>query len=383
MTESNILFSSFDLKGLTLKNRVTMAPTYVGYGDPDGTVSDLTLDHYREMASSGAAMIVVESSAVNLEGAGSPLGLRTDGDQFLEGLSQLAGTIKDEGALAVQQINHAGRFAFSAEPLAPTGGPEGAPPKEMTLEDIDRTAKDFAAAAVRVKTAGFDGVEIHGGTGYLIDQFISPHTNKRTDEYGGSLENRMRFPLRVFDAIQEAVGRDYPIGHRFMAYEAIPGGLEVEESAKWAEELAHRGVAYLSVMFGTYESFMLPEYSEADKSECFMAKFAGEIKRAVPDTPVITAGRIQTPASAEKILAEGTADLIGLSRVLIADPLWPKKAAGHLTDSIIRCEPACMLCMNRVMSGKPVFCSQWTKERREAFLVRVGEKPEEVDQAPG
>jgi len=383
MTESNILFSSFDLKGLTLKNRVTMAPTYVGYGNPDGSVSDLTLDHYREMASSGAAMIVVESSAVNPEGSGSPLGLRADDDQFLEGLSRLARTIKDQGALAVQQINHAGRFALSAEPVAPTGGPEGTPPKEMTSEDIDRTIEDFAAAAARVKAAGFDGVEIHGGTGYLIDQFISPHTNKRTDAYGGSLENRMRFPLLVFSAIQEAVGRDYPIGHRFMAYEAIPGGLEIDESAQWAEELAKRGVAYLSVMFGTYESFMLPEYSEADKTECFMAKYAGEIKKAVPNTPVITAGRIQTPEAAEKLLSAGTADLIGLSRILIADPLWPKKAAGQFPGPINGCEPACMLCMKRVMSGKPVFCSQWPKERREAFLVRVGEKPEEVDQTAG
>ena len=382
MTESNILFSSFDMKGLSLKNRVTMAPTYVGYANPGGTVSELTLDHYREMASSGAALIVVESAAVNPEGSGSPFGLRADGDQFLEGLSQLVSVIKGQGALAVQQINHAGRFAFSPEPLAPTGGSEGAPPREMTLEDIDRTIEAYADSAARVKAAGFDGVEIHGGTGYLIDQFISPHTNKRTDTYGGSLENRMRFSLRVFEAIQEIVGRDYPVGYRFMAYEGSPGGLEVDESSKWAVELAKRDVAYLSVTFGTYESFMLPEYIEIEKTECFMAKYAGEIKKAVPHTPVITAGRIQTPEAAEKILADGTADLIGLSRVLIADPLWPKKAAGKLSEPINRCEPACSLCMKRVISGKPVFCSQWTKERREAFLVRVGEKPEEVDQSP-
>jgi len=383
MTEPRILFSSFNVKGLSLKNRITMAPTYVGYANFDGSVSELTLDHYREMAASGAAMIVVESASVHQEGSGSPIGLRVDGDQFLEGLSTLAETIKSQGALAVQQINHAGKFAFSPEPLAPTGGPEGAPPKEMTTEDMDRTVAAFAAAAARVKAAGFDGVEIHGGTGYLIDQFISPHTNKRTDEYGGSLENRMRFPLRVFDAVQEVVGPAYPVGHRFLAYEAVPGGLEIEESSKWAEELARRGVAYLSVMFGTYESFMLPEYSDADKTTCFMAKYAGEIKKAVPGTPVITAGRIQTPEAAEKILEAGTADLVGLARVLIADPMWPKKAAGQNSESINTCEPACMLCMKRVMSGKPVFCAKWSKERREAFLVRVGEKPEEVDQAPG
>ena len=381
MDDTSILFSPFKIKDLSLKNRISMAPTYLGYANQGGTVSELTLDHYKEMASSGAAMVVVENAAVNEAGSGSSFTIRTDDDQYLEGLSKLAMVIKDQGAIAVQQINHAGMYAFSPDPVAPTGGPEGAPPREMSLEDIDLTVEAFAAAAARVKAAGFDGVEIHGGTGYLIDQFISPHTNKRSDDYGGSLENRMRFPLRVFEAVQEAVGPDYPVGHRFMAYEAIPGGLGVEESSIWAAELEMRGVAYLSVMFGTYESFMLPEYSEAERNEGFMSPYAGEIKKAVPNIPIITAGRIQSPETAEKILEAGTADLIGLSRVLLADPLWPRKAAGRISDPITRCEPTCMLCMKRIMSGKPSFCSQWTKERRDAFLIRVGEKPEEVDQS--
>lgn len=377
------LFSPFKIKDLSLKNRITMAPTYVGYANPDGTVSELALDHYKEMASSGAAMIVVESATINQAGSGPPSTIRANDDQFVEGLSRLASAIKDEDALAIQQINHPGKYAFTPEPLAPTGGSEGALPKEMSLEDIDLTVDAFAAAAARVKAAGFDGVEIHGGTGYLIDQFISPHTNKRSDDYGGSLENRLRFPLRVFEAVREAVGPNFPVGHRFMAYEAVPGGLEVEESSIWAAELEKRGVAYLSVMFGTYESFMLPEYSEADRTEGFMAPYAGEIKKAIPNTPIITAGRIQSPETAEKILEAGTADLIGLARVMLADPLWPQKAAGRISEPINRCEPTCMLCMKRLMSGKPVFCSQWSKERREAFLIRVGEKPKEVDQSAG
>lgn len=377
------LFSPFKIKDLSLKNRITMAPIYVGYANPDGTVSELALDHYKEMASSGAAMIVVESATINQAGSGPPSTIRANDDQFVEGLSRLASAIKDEDALAIQQINHPGKYAFTPEPLAPTGGAEGALPKEMSLEDIDLTVDAFAAAAARVKAAGFDGVEIHGGTGYLIDQFISPHTNKRSDDYGGSLENRLRFPLRVFEAVREAVGPNFPVGHRFMAYEAVPGGLEVEESSIWAAELEKRGVAYLSVMFGTYESFMLPEYSEADRTEGFMAPYAGEIKKAIPNTPIITAGRIQSPETAEKILEAGTADLIGLARVMLADPLWPQKAAGRISEPINRCEPTCMLCMKRLMSGKPVFCSQWSKERREAFLIRVGEKPKEVDQSAG
>lgn len=380
MSNKSILFSSLKIKNLFLKNRITMAPTYLGYANPDGTVSDLIIDHYKEMASSGAAMIVVENASISPAGSGSPFTLRVDDDQYLAGLSKLAEVIKGQGAIAIQQINHAGKYAFSDEQLGPTGGPEKSPPKEMTIDDIEKTIEAFAAAATRVKAAGFDGVEVHGGTGYLIDQFISPHTNKREDDYGGSLENRLRFPLHVFEAIQSAVGPDFPVGHRFMAYEAIPGGLELKESSIWAAELEKRGVAYLSVMFGTYESFMLPEYSKADKTEGFMAYYAGEIKKAVPNTPVITAGRIQSPKIAERILEAGTADLVGLARVLFADPLWPKKASGQISEPIKRCEPACMLCMKRVTSGKPVFCSQWDKARREAFLFRVGEKPEEVNQ---
>lgn len=374
MSKSSILFSPFQIKDLTLKNRITMAPTYLGYADADGTVGSLVLDHYREMAASGAAMIVVENATVNQAGSGSPFTIRADDDRFIEGLSQLAGVIRGQDAVAVQQINHAGRFAFTSPPLAPTGGLDGKPPREMTLSEIEETIQAFGSAAGRVKAAGFDAVEIHGGTGYLIDQFISPHTNKRTDRYGGSLENRMRFPLEVFQAVKEAVGPDFPVGHRFMAYEGLPGGFELAESTQWAVELEKRGVAYLSVMFGTYESFRLPEYAQAEKTEGYMAPWAGRIKKAVPHTPIITAGRIQSPETAEKILESQTADLIGLARVLVADPLWPKKAAGDIPDPITACEPTCSLCMKRIMSGKPAFCSQWPKERRDAFLARLGEE---------
>ncbi|MCP4749396.1 MAG: NADH:flavin oxidoreductase [Proteobacteria bacterium] len=379
-THSN-LFSPIKIKNLTLGNRLTMAPLYMGYANPDGTISELMVDHYREMASSGAAMIVVENAVVNLPGSGSPFAIRADEDQFVDGLSQLARAIKDQGAAAVQQINHCGKFAFMApEPLAPSSGPDGRP-REMTLEEIDQTVQDFASAAARVKAAGFDAVEIHGGTGYLIDQFLSPLSNQRTDEYGGSLDNRLRFPLRVFEAVQKAVGPDFPVGHRFLADEALPGGFTLQESSVWAKELEKRGVAYLSVMFGTYESFYIPEYAERERTEGYMSSYAEEIKKVVPNTPIIAAGRIQSPETASKILEEGTADMIGLARVLLADPLWPKKAEGQNTEPINPCKDTCTLCMKRVMSGKPVFCARWPKDRRAAFLIRVGERPEETDQS--
>jgi 2,4-dienoyl-CoA reductase-like NADH-dependent reductase (Old Yellow Enzyme family) len=380
MTNSQ-LNSSFNIKSLSLENRISMAPLYLGYGNPDGTVSELLLDHYSEMAESGVSMIVVENASVTPAGVGSPFTIRIDEDQFVPGLSKLADVIKDKGVKAIQQINHCGKFAFSPEPLGPSAGPEGKSPRAITKEEIKDTVQYFADAAARVKQAGFEGVEIHGGTGYLIDQFLSPFSNQRTDEYGGSLENRMRFSLEIFEAVKAAVGEDFPVGHRFLADEALPGGFTLDEGKVWAKELENRGVAYLSVMYGTYDSFFLPEYAENERTEGYMSFYAGEIKKTVPNTPIIAAGRIQTPQLAEKMIEEGKADIVGLARVLLADPLWPKKAVGDIIDPINPCRNTCTLCMKRVMQGKPVFCARWEKERRFAFLARVGEKPEEVDQS--
>ncbi|MGB5232830.1 MAG: NADH:flavin oxidoreductase [Desulfoprunum sp.] len=368
------LFSPLRINRAVFKNRIMMTPLYLGYANPDGTVSSLLLDHYREMAASGAAAIVVEHTGVDPSGLGSPYMLRIDDARFIPGLLNLARAIQAEGALAFLQLNHTGRYAYTPERLAPSPVKTGdVVPQKMTQKDIEQVVRAFAAGAGRAREAGFDGVEIHGGTGYLIVQFLSPRTNHRTDQYGGTLQNRMRFPLEVVDAVLKEAGQDYPVGYRFLADEWLPDGLHPEETAVYARELENRRVAYLSVMAGTYDAFVLPEYQQREKEEAYMAHFASEIKKAVSGTPVVTAGRIQSPETAERILQESAADLIGLARVLLADPLWPQKAQGIVPGPIVACEPACSLCMRRTMKGKPAFCSQWDKERREAFLKRVGE----------
>ncbi len=252
------LFTPFQMKGLNLKNRITMAPLFLGYANPDGTTNALILDHYQEMAASGAAMIVVENVGIEPNGIGSPFTMRIDEERFLFGLTGLAKTIHQQGALAFLQINHAGSVMPTLkEKIAPSPMETyGVVPKEMDRADIDRVVQAYAAAARRVKEAGFDGVEIHGGMGYLLVQFLSSRTNQRTDAYGGSLENRMRFPLQVVEAVMEAVGSDYPVGYRFLADEWLPDGLHLEETAVYARELEKRGVAYLSVMAGTYDSLV-------------------------------------------------------------------------------------------------------------------------------
>jgi len=378
MNESSVLFSPFEIRGLSLKNRIVMAPMFVGYADGDGAVNELVLDHYREMAGSGVSMVVVENASVDPSGAGSPFILRVDEDRYIPGLAELAGAIRDQGSLAFLQINHAGRYAYMQERLAPSPFKTGKiVPKEMSHDEIQEIVLAFSEGARRVKEAGFDGVEIHGGTGYLIVQFLSPRTNQRLDLYGGTDENRMRFALQVTDAVMEAVGDDYPVGYRFLADEWLPDGLHPEETIPLARALEERDIAYLSVMAGTYDSFFLPEYLKEERSEGYMAHFAETIKKSVSKTPVIAAGRIQSPATAEKVIQQGQADLIGLARVLFADPLWPKKAKGQVAEPIVPCEPTCSLCMKRLGKGKPALCSQWDKERQDTFLRRIGEKEEE------
>lgn len=360
------LFEPFGLGGIELKNRLTMAPLYLGYAGEGGTVSDMLLDHYRLMARSGVAMVVVENSAIEYgRGRGSDRTIRADTDENLDGLKRLAETIKEEGARACLQINHAGRFAGVAEPLAPSAVETfRRVPKSLTLSEIAEIRDKYVAAALRARNAGFDMVELHGGTGYLLASFVSPRTNKREDKYGGSLENRQRFPLEVVSSVKAAVG-GFPVGYRFMADEWLPDGLKLEESTVVARSLADAGVTYLSVMGGTYESFYLPDILEKTAKPGYMVHLAAAIKKEA-DVPVVTAGLIVTGEIAEPIVVEGKADLIGLARVLWVDPEWPAKVMSGREKEILQCD-ACNACTKMLSKGKPGLCVRWSVEQQRAW----------------
>ena len=363
------IFEPIDVGGTTLQNRITMAPLYLGYAGDGGTISPLLLEHYRMMAAGGAAMIVVENATVDHpQGSGSNRTIRADTDdaEQMDGLSRLASEIKDQGAIACLQLNHAGRFAFAGQPpVAPSAVDTfGNTPKALEKEEITAIRDKFAAAAKRAKDAGFDMIELHGGTGYLLSQFVSPRTNQRGDEYGGPLENRLRFPLEVIAAVRaEAAG--LPVGYRFLADEYLEDGLQLEESVQAAEAVANAGAAYLSVMGGTYESFAKPDVIENSKTEGFMADLAEAVKKRIKNrVPVITAGRISSGKTAEAILADEKADLLGLARVLWADPEWPRKVKEGREEEITLCDPACDdICMQLVMQGKPAYCPQWEPKK--------------------
>ena len=365
------LFSPFGLGPLSLANRIVCLPMYLAYPDPDHEVNRLVLDYYSALADSGAGMVVVENCTVEPCGLGNPRTLLISDDQFTPGLAGLAKTIKARGAAAVLQLHHAGRHAKRDDRIAPSAVETwGFTPKVMDQADVDRVVAAFAAAARRAKAAGFDAVELHGGMGYLLTQFLSARTNLRDDEYGGGLAGRMRFPLEVFAAVRAAVGDEFPVGYRFLADECVPGGITLDETLPFALELAHAGVTYLSVVVGCYDS--PPQYVVDDRQEAFMAPFAAAIKAALPALPVIAAGRIQRPETARTVLSDGAADLVGLGRVAFADPLWPRKASGEIAEPITECAPTCNLCMKRIIEQKPAFCARWPRERRERFLERVG-----------
>lgn len=366
------LFSPLKVGGIALPNRLTMAPLYLGYAGAGGLVSPMLLEHYRLMGKSGVAMVVVENTTIDFEiGSGSRRTLRIDTDDNLEGLSRLAKTIQEAGAIACLQLNHAGRFAgAAAEPTAPSAVETfGRTPKALASSEIETIIDRFADAAHRAKRAGFDMVELHGGTGYLLAQFVSPRTNRREDEYGGPLENRMRFPLAVLARVKNAVG-DFPVGYRFMADEWLPDGFQLTESIPFARKLADAGLAYLSVMGGTYESFFLPEVVARSQKEGYMLDLAAAVKQAV-DIPVVAAGRMASGAFAEAAIAEGKCDLVGLARVLWADPEWPRKVREGKADEIVQCDPECGdACTQMVMKGKPAFCVNWPPEKMKAWKAK-------------
>ncbi len=400
-----LLGSSFQISGLKLRNRLTMPPMFWGYAGEDGTVSRMLIDAYREIASGGVSMIVVANAVVDQSGVMGSRVVRIDDDRFIAGLAKLADAIRAEGAVTCLQLNHAGCWAKVEKPLSPSPAAVDVPSGvlfsesfrkelsgrdqmklmnefvsrmmrcrgEMTLEEIRWVEESFGKAAIRAKEAGFEMVELHGATGYLLSQFVSPRSNRRLDGYGGSIENRMRFPLEVLRTVRESVGSGFPVGYRLLADEWLDGGFDLQQARIFAQKLEEGGVAYLSVATGTYESFFLPRIMNESRKEGYIAPYARAIKAAAPNTPIIASGRITKPLTAEEILEHGDADLIGLARSLFADPLWPRKALEGRDDEIVFCV-SCNTCFHRVLRDQPAICARWDKKKKSAFDIEVNRK---------
>lgn len=353
------LFSSLQLtKNLTLKNRIIMAPMGTNFASQQGYITERNKLYYKTRAIGGVGLIIVEAAHLDPTQRHRPNGIRISDDSFIAGLLELTKVIHESDVPVFQQLTHPGRLASEkitgVQPIAASPIPHpvsGEIPHSLTIEEIQKAEVMFAEAAMRVKKAGFDGVEIHGGHGYLLAEFVSPYTNKRTDEYGGELNNRTRFPLEIVSKIRQTVGPNFLISFRLSATEFLPDGFCLDEAKIFAVKLERAGVDLLHISAGNNEqpSTMVKTIPLLSTPPGCFAHFAAAIKQVVK-IPIITVGRIDSPEVAEKILLEGQADLIALGRALIADPFWPVKAhEGRLMDinKCIACNKGCIERLNR------------------------------------
>jgi 2,4-dienoyl-CoA reductase (NADPH2) len=356
---SDILFEPINIGSLEVKNRVFMPAMHMGMCQ-NFEVSDQLIAFYAERARGGAGMITVGYASVDRLSA-NPSHIGAHSDEFLPGLTRLATAIKVNGARASVQINHAGRYNYSfflggASPVAPSAVRSrltGEIPRELEPDEIKATINSFAVAALRVKRAGFDSVEILAGTGYLISEFLSPLTNLRTDEYGGSLENRMRFGVEVVKAVKEATGSDFPVVVRTNGNDFMPGGIGREDLLRFGVALETAGADALSINVGWHEASVPQIITKVPRGA--FAYLARAIKEQV-SIPVIVGHRINDPETARKLIADGYCDMAAMGRALIADPDLPGKAQNNRQQSIVHCVACAQGCFDHLFVGKHVEC---------------------------
>ena len=317
------LFSPIDIRGLKLKNRIVMPPMASYTGTEEGYITPETSQYYRARAAGGVGLIIIEHTYVLPSGRRHrrQLGLVSDAHAGL--LRPLVDEVHRHGAVAVIQLTHAGAKAtadvIGQTPIAPStvkASSDEPAAAAMDAHQIDQVVEAFVACARRAADAGFDGVELHGAHGYLLNQFMSPVTNSRTDEYGDGPEGRLRLPLRVIHAVRETVGPELIIMYRLGADDGLPGGITPEDALEIAPRLVDAGVDVIDVSGGLrgYQPF---EW----KGEGFFADISGRMK-TICGAPVIVTGGIKSPATADSIIRQSKADLVGIGRALLKDPNW-------------------------------------------------------------
>ena len=384
----DLLFEPLEIGGCRSRNRVAALPLFTGYARPDGGVTPFLRERYWRLAMSGAGLVVVANVAVAKDGRTSPRTLRLDDDRFIPEMARLATTIQHRGALACVQLNHAGRFALTERPLLPA--PFDAAHldhdvaalksfmhtfpfserfkltarfmqmrskwhRRMTPADREQVVHDFGQAACRAVAAGFDMLELHGATGYLLAQFLSAATNRPPGLWAGDFDTRASFVRDVVRAVQEAVPEGFPIGYRLLVNEWVPDGIDLAEAMALAGDLEKMGVAYFSVSAGTYHSMFNPAVLKVTRRPAYLLAETRAL-RDVVDTPLILGGRVFRPDTARRVLEEGVADMVGLGRPLLTDPGWLEKAR---TGKRVYVCVDCKHCLKRVIQEKGLACVRW------------------------
>ena len=356
------------INNMRLRNRIVLPPLTTNYGSPEGFVTDDIIQFYIER-SRDVGLVIVEAIAVRADGRIVPSGLGLWEDGQVAGMARLADSIKELGAAAVVQINHAGARCVPIGGELQGASPSGiafrpdVDPLSMNPSQIDRMVDDFADAAGRAAEAGFEGVEIHGAHFYLISQFLSPLTNQREDRYGGDTRGRATFALEVVRAIREKLGKDYPIIFRLNAVEKVEGGQTVEDALVVSRLLADEGVDVLHVSLinqGSWKEIdgrrYLAASSALTKEQPFGANVAlAEAIREAAGVPVIAVGKLADGNLAEQTVRDSKIDMVAIGRQMIADPDSVGKILAGKESEIVRCEE-CMTCFATIGQGKPMGC---------------------------
>ncbi len=337
------LFQPFKLGGLSLENRVVIAPM-CQYSADEGAATDWHMIHLGHLALSGAGLLIIEATAVEPVGRITPADLGLYSDRTEEALARVLRAIRAYSPIPVSiQLAHAGRKASCQVPweggkqiprgeggwqtVAPSAVPYDhgeASPEALDAAGLERVKDAFVAAARRAVRLGLDAIELHGAHGYLLHEFLSPLSNRRDDAYGGSLDNRLRFPLEIFDAVRAAVPAHVPVGIRVSASDWAEGGWDIEQTIALAHQLEKRNCAYIHA-----SSAGLTPAQKITLRPGYQVPFAEALKRETT-LPVIAVGLITEPAEAEDIVASGKADMVALARAMLFDPRWPWHAAAEL-----------------------------------------------------
>ena len=358
------IFEPLTVRTMTIKNRICMMPMGTNYGEQNGEMSFLHINYYEQRAKGGTGLLIVENANVDFpQGSNGTTQLRIDHDNYLPRLYKFCEDMHRYGAKLSIQINHAGASAMSSrigglQPVSSSNIPSktgGAVPRPLSKDEILAIVKKYGEAAKRAQTAGFDAVEIHAGHSYLISQFLSPVYNDRTDEFGGSIENRTRFCRMIIDEVRSQIGPHMPIMLRLSADELVDGGNTLEDTLKYLEYLNDE-VDIFDVSCGLNDSiqYQIDANYLPDGWRSYMAKAVKEKY----GKPCMTVGNIRDPKVAEDILARGDADFIGMGRGLIADPEWVNKVEFGNECNIRKCISCNIGCAgHRIGLNQPIRCT--------------------------
>jgi len=338
------LFEPITINGMTVRNRIVVPPMDTGFGSTDHEVTDQLIAYHRRRAEGGMGLIIVEYTSVDPGGRCTATQLGVYDDRLIPGFRRLTEAVHAQGAKVALQIHHGGVRAkpehSGGEFVAPSAIPDagvGTVPRELTVAEIEGLVEAFGQAARRAKEAGFDAVEIHGAHGYLINEFLSPWFNRRTDAYGGTFEKRLRFAVEVVWRVREIVGPDYPVGFRIIGEEMPLGsGLTLKDTTRIVPRLVEAGIDMIHVSVGNVGPSLPVVLAPMAMDWGFNVYAAAAIKRVV-DIPVIAVGRIKDVCVADRIVRDGHADMVAMGRASLADPEFPNKAAEGRLDEIRAC----------------------------------------------